>query len=291
MRPHQTRRRATVLLFAFVASLASLAPAHAAPLDLRVDVAVDVPIAAGAALAWIVSEAAKSSLAPSSCRWCGAPATADGPLDVNRIDRGTRDALRWSNTDLAHNLSNLAAFVVAPMAALGLSAVGARNAGEGPTFWTDALVMVESVALTALLNQIVKFSAGRERPYRAAQSEDERARSDPDGNLSFFSGHTSLAFALAVSSATIATMRDRPMAPALWAIGLPVAAAAGWLRIAADRHYFTDVLVGALVGSVIGFLVPWLHRARPSPSGDKLTKPVSWTLSPGAGSASFSVTW
>ncbi|MDB4987793.1 MAG: hypothetical protein JWN04_2971, partial [Myxococcaceae bacterium] len=48
-------------------------------------------------------------------------------------------------------------------------------------------------------------------------------------------------------------------APLIWALGVPLAALTGYLRLAADKHYFTDVLTGALVGSAVGFLVPWLH--------------------------------
>jgi membrane-associated phospholipid phosphatase len=40
-----------------------------------------------------------------------------------------------------------------------------------------------------------------------------------------------------------------------------MAALTGYLRIAADKHYFTDVLVGAIVGSAIGVAVPYFaHR-------------------------------
>ena len=82
-----------------------------------------------------------------------------------------------------------------------------------------------------------------------------------DGNLSFFSGHTSFAFSLAVASGTVASMRGYRAAPAVWGVGLGAAAVTGYLRIAADRHYATDVMTGALVGSALGFAVPYLlHR-------------------------------
>ena len=47
----------------------------------------------------------------------------------------------------------------------------------------------------------------------------------------------------------------------MWIAGLSFATTGAYLRIAADRHYATDVLTGALVGSAIGFSVPYLaHR-------------------------------
>ena len=65
---------------------------------------------------------------------------------------------------------------------------------------------------------------------------------------------------LAVSTGTIATIRDYDAAPYLWVTGLLLATAAGILRIAADKHYFLDVVVGAAAGGLIGWAIPWLHR-------------------------------
>ncbi|HET9554449.1 MAG TPA: hypothetical protein VFP50_15910 [Anaeromyxobacteraceae bacterium] len=36
------------------------------------------------------------------------------------------------------------------------------------------------------------------------------------------------------------------------------AAATGWLRVAADRHWATDVLAGAAAGTTVGLVVPLL---------------------------------
>ena len=38
----------------------------------------------------------------------------------------------------------------------------------------------------------------------------------------------------------------------VWISALGLASATGYFRIAADKHYFSDVLVGAIVGSLIG---------------------------------------
>jgi membrane-associated phospholipid phosphatase len=41
------------------------------------------------------------------------------------------------------------------------------------------------------------------------------------------------------------------------------AAACGWLRIASDNHWLTDVVAGAAVGTAVGLTLPGvvLHRA------------------------------
>jgi hypothetical protein len=86
-------------------------------------------------------------------------------------------------------------------------------------------------------------------------------RASERDDLSFYSGHTTEAVSLAVAAGTVASLRGYRLAPLVWGTSLPVALVTGYLRIAADRHYFTDVLVGAVAGAAVGFLVPYLfHR-------------------------------
>ena len=42
----------------------------------------------------------------------------------------------------------------------------------------------------------------------------------------------------------------------MWATGLTFAAATAYLRVAADKHYFTDVLASAAIGVAVGWAVP-----------------------------------
>jgi len=46
----------------------------------------------------------------------------------------------------------------------------------------------------------------------------------------------------------------------VWGVGLTLAGTTGYLRIAADKHYASDVLIGAVLGSAAGLILPrWLH--------------------------------
>ena len=96
---------------------------------------------------------------------------------------------------------------------------------------------------------------------------------------SFYSGHTTLAFALATSMGTVASMRRYRLAPLVWALGIPLATLTGLLRMSADRHYLTDVLTGAVLGGGMGFLGPFLHRKQKP----VLTPLVTSTRSVGVG--------
>lgn len=75
-----------------------------------------------------------------------------------------------------------------------------------------------------------------------------KTRPDGSDNRSFPSGHTSTAFAAA------ATLTNRYG----WKIGLPAHAAAAFVgasRIEAEKHDIVDVLAGAAIGSLSGFLI------------------------------------
>jgi membrane-associated phospholipid phosphatase len=128
------------------------------------------------------------------------------------------------------------------------------------------------------VNQVVKLAVSRERPYLHFASADARAAATgPDSALSFYSLHTSATFSLAVSAGTVASMRGYSIAPLIWASGILIGTATGYMRIAADKHYMTDTLTGAAVGSLIGFSVPYFfHKplssrirvsAHPEPGG------------------------
>ena len=82
---------------------------------------------------------------------------------------------------------------------------------------------------------------------------------------SFFSGHTSTAFAIGTSTAKMLTNYSDIDKKLVWISALGLASSTGYFRIAADKHYFSDVFVGAIVGSLIGnTMFDKKHRLHPS---------------------------
>jgi membrane-associated phospholipid phosphatase len=258
-------RRPVVAVAALSAALVTAPARGDEPAPVRAlahDTGVDLFVAISATTAWVLTEAFKVGVAPSGCHWC------DTRLDAP--DASVRSALVWArpgsgqpDIHLADTLSNVTAFGLAPATALGITALAAGHDGRLADLPIDFLIITEATAVTMDLNQGIKFAAARERPYVRFHTDQGLPH---DGELSFFSGHTCFTFALAASSGTVATMRGYRWAPWVWAQGMAIAAATGYLRIAADRHYFTDVLTGALVGSMMGFAIPYVfHRPGAAP--------------------------
>jgi membrane-associated phospholipid phosphatase len=262
-----------------LAANAALAEPHAR--ELRHDTRVNVAVTAMGASWLVVSELLKPSLVPEKCRWCYR--AADGSDLLNPYDGWMRRRLLWQRTRSADIASSLIVGVLEPTTQLGLLAVSAQHEQALSGFPLDSLIVAESTVVAAVVNQVVKFGFARERPFvhylpRAPEALRELTSSPSDDNLSFFSGHTTVAFAIATSSSTVATLRGYRLAPLLWGSGLTLAASVGYLRIAADKHYLSDVLTGAVVGSIVGVALPVIFhspKAEPSShSSEALTLPA-----------------
>jgi membrane-associated phospholipid phosphatase len=101
--------------------------------------------------------------------------------------------------------------------------------------WQGTKQAAFSIGSTALVTTGIKEVVSAERPDR---SDDE----------SFPSGHTSTSFAAA------ATIHKRHG----WEVGIPahiVAAFVGVARVKADKHFVRDVVAGAAIGEVAGWIL------------------------------------
>jgi membrane-associated phospholipid phosphatase len=245
----------STLLWATHAAADDAPPAPAAaPAPMPYDLRIDLPVTIGAGALVLTLELLHPSIAPKSCRWCDR--NADGSDGLNGFDASIRDALRWSDTSTADTLSTVFSFALAPAAGVGIGALIAAHDGRLDEVPADLLVVAESAMIAVAANQIAKLAFGRARPYVHFRPAGDTAAGSGD-NLSFFSGHATLAFALATSAGTVASMRGYRLAPLMWASGMALATTSGYLRIAADQHYATDVIAGAVVGAAVGFAVPY----------------------------------
>ncbi|WNG15730.1 phosphatase PAP2 family protein [Cystobacter fuscus] len=231
---------------------------------------------------WITSEAfLKNQLAPNTCRWCDR--SPDGQDTLNGVDRWGRGMA--GKTEAGRKTwdtwSNVAGFGVLPVGVLGAQYLLASGSGASARYYAeDALTIVETAAVAALANQVVKFAVGRERPFVHVLPEEQKGlgHNPNDNNLSFYSGHTSLAFSLVAAAGTVSGMRGYRNNWLIWAVGVPAAASVGLMRMGADKHYLTDVLVGAAAGTAFGVGVPLLLHGRAASGSGGSAQPSSVSM-------------
>ena len=124
---------------------------------------------------------------------------------------------------------------------------GARESGRA-----QVVASAESAALAVGVTVLLKDVVGRNRPV--LYSDGAAGVTDPAGQTrSWPSGHTSSVFALATSYVLSQSKRGTGMAARVAALG--VAAATGLLRVAAARHFPSDVVSGAAIGIGSALLV------------------------------------
>jgi membrane-associated phospholipid phosphatase len=238
-------------------ALAVAAPAVAAepPHPLHHDVAVDALVTGVAVTVWVGTELAKPELAPARCRVC----------EPNAVDAAAREAVVWSAPARARRASDILAFGLLPAGVAAHQLLAARRAGDAAEGLVDLLLVAEAAALTANLTQATKYAVGRRRPGALHAGPD--AVPSPDDDLSFYSGHTSLAFSLVAAAGTVSSLRGYSSERWVWGAGAALAAGVGFLRMAGDAHWLTDVLAGAAVGTAMGIAIPRLLHGREPAAG------------------------
>jgi membrane-associated phospholipid phosphatase len=172
-------------------------------------------------------------------------------------------SLRGRRSVAAAELSN--SLITLTVAAPVFTEVGR---GVDAHFANFGVVYSEALTANLLLNGISKLAFRRPRPYSYGVPEAQDL--DPrDRNVSFYSGHSSTAFTAAVAGSLLfaESAPNRAAKLVLWGSELALAGATANLRIRAGKHYYSDVVVGSLVGIGLGVLVPVLHGGSYAPEG------------------------
>lgn len=171
------------------------------------------------------------------------------PAEVNSFDRhviGNANSFLDSTSDATAGV-----VIFAPVV------LDAIDLGFGQTLLEDAALFSEVLAVNGAFVTLAKYTVQRPLPRTYAGDPDLVGK--PGGYRSFYSGHTSIAFAALSTTAYTLDARYH-LGPWPWLgtaiIGTSVAAE----RIAAGRHFYTDVILGAAAGTLFGTLLPWLHE-------------------------------
>jgi membrane-associated phospholipid phosphatase len=212
---------------------------------------------------------------------------------VHPLDERFRDRLQDSSTQANRKLQALATFVrttATPgsyiiggtMYTVGRLAKNPKLASLG-LHGTEALIIGEGVA------GVVKAVVGRQRPSVEPGNPNSygfmRGLTGGDAYRSFPSGHTVSAFA-AAAAVTAETSRNAPNTK--WIVG-PVlytgAALVGISRMYNNRHWASDVIVGAGIGTFAGLKVVRFNDSHTGNRVDRFFLTGTLVPEPGGGQA------
>ncbi|MBK7830619.1 phosphatase PAP2 family protein [Nannocystis sp.] len=236
----------------------SVPPVH----PFRTRLAVDLPIIALTGAIGLATELVGKEQVWAGCGGCD-------PARINALDRG----VLGNHNAAARTYSDIGLYTAIglPFALdLGDALIqrgrdGSATRGRHMRGWaSDAVVLLETFAVNYAATNVVKFAVRRPRPYSYDPDSEVADPTANDARLSFFSGHASTTFAMAAAYASLFQARhprSRWIAP-VWVIGMSLASTTAIARVAAGKHFWTDVITGAVVGSAIGVAIPALHRRR-----------------------------
>ncbi len=141
---------------------------------------------------------------------------------------------------------------------------------DEPALSRTAWHALVGLAATTVVEGGLKIAVGRQRPNAGSDTDEFHPGSFDNAWQSYPSGHTSAAFSLAT---TFAEESDDPLVSVLSYGGAGIV---GWARIRDDRHWLSDVVAGAVVGTVTTHMtLRWLRRAEQASE----TAPT-WRVSP-----------
>lgn len=176
-------------------------------------------------------------------------------IAIGRVDHDADsrsfDTQRWSGTVAVLGMwAWIAALVILgrlpPLNALKLAGI-------------DLALLLQAYVANGALNELVKTLVERPRPF--VYPDPARFGLDPAHYTSFYSGHASFA---AVGAATLViTLRRRGAPLPVWllagGVGAGLAFATAYFRVAAGRHFPTDVMAGLVFGAGAAIAVSWVH--------------------------------
>lgn len=163
---------------------------------------------------------------------------------------------------LTQNLSGAIALTVPPLWNGALFMLGkATPAMAIAQTGVDLVLLAQTASWNGAFNEAARLISQRPRPYVYSRP---REAENSANYTSFYSGHTSFSAAVMIGLFLVLLGRSAPtgvlVASASLAQVLIFATAA--FRVLAGRHFITDVLIGALAGSLVAFAVAYLHRPK-----------------------------
>lgn len=124
-------------------------------------------------------------------------------------------------------------------------------------------INMQSMATAFFATTALKFTVGRARPPIDGCWDNPSGDCEDREAVSFPSGHTSMAFAgagLVCLNHEMLSPLGGPWDDVACYTALSAATATGVLRMVAHKHYMSDVVVGAAIGLLSGYILPkWLY--------------------------------
>lgn len=199
----------------------------------------------------------------------------DGPILFDKPIRNTVTLKDRDARNVAASVSDGIYYALAGFPIIDTVVVASAVHGNSDLTVQMLAIDLESFAFGGAI-ALSAEKAGRRRPMaRVCESDpsyDKKCKNDDNLNSSFLSGHTTIGFVgaglLCAHHLNVPLYGGGAADTTTCIAGMSAAIVGGALRVTTDNHYTSDVVLGAGVGLVAGYLMPvLLHYGRSG--GDK----------------------
>jgi len=201
------------------------------------------------------------------------------------MDIPARNFFLRNQTPLADNIfsvTNTIGEIYTPIA-LSVSLYGIGLFFEEPTTRITGRLLAESFLFSGITTSLGKSFFGRSRPFVNGDNTDFQFFQLNEPNLSFPSGHSTVAFSIA----SVLSYRIDNIYASVGLYSLASATAAA--RMYKDKHWFSDVLLGSVIGTASGIYVCSREEDRHSKKTQQSS--LQWNLIPTLNGLSFIMNW
>jgi membrane-associated phospholipid phosphatase len=215
------------------------------------------------AVLWVVLTFMRPSLIATSCVKDPEKCSKESLYPIDQLSFGIEDPRADEYSYITQNLSGALAVGIPALWSFSRLAVGALSpAAALTTVGIDLVLVLQTASWNGAFTEMSHLLVQRPRPF---VYYDPRQRGiDPAHYVSFYSGHTSFAAAMAVAVFLILLGRGAPLGLIVVSIisAESLIISTAYFRIMAGRHFLTDVVFAALAGTATAWFVVVRHRSR-----------------------------
>lgn len=225
-------------------------PARAAARPYRLHLALDALTIGTSAAMWLGPDASLRELVRLGRCPCD-------PAQLNDLDRPTA-GVSLGDVTLASNVAT-GVLLAAPVVFDAFDVW--RSRGSVPEWVEDTLVIGEALMIGGAINEFAKIAFQRPRPSLYGVDPGDARLDDPNSYMSFYSTSAAEIFTALVAGSVTYALRH-PRGAGRWiylASATLLASGFGLSRVLTGKHFTTDVLAAAGMGSLIGVGIPLLH--------------------------------